>query len=289
MELEFRERDALWEEIMVQSIKAWKQLLIVAGVLSFSIGPVRAQVSAPAGQKAEFDVVSVKLSHSKKYWYTVAPTKNGQLTARSISVKHLISLAYQVDEFRVVGGPSWLESDKFDIDARIDPAPPDGDLHLYVRSMLEDRFHLKVHAGSELAPASALVVAGKGPKLQFVESRDCPPGVKPAPGYTGVRFAGRGLTAEHVTMPTLARALTGILRVPVIDQTGLDGYYDFKLDFVDDGAAEAGGGAPAAKPAELNVDWIYSALPQQLGIRLKSTKTQLDVVSVDKIEKPSEN
>ena len=154
--------------------------LIASGIAVTVAPPVRAQTRATAPTPA-FDVTSVKPSQSTEYWATVAPIKNGRLSARSVTVKQLLSMAYKVDAARFSGGPRWLDSDRFDVDAKSDPPPPEKDLPLMLQSLLADRFHLKLHNESNLASGYALMVARSGAKLRPVEQRDCPADGKPAP------------------------------------------------------------------------------------------------------------
>lgn len=106
-----------------------------------------------------------------------------------------------------------------------------------------------------------------------------------------MRFAGRGFTAEHVTMPNLARALSQMMEAPVLDETGLKDAYDFKLEWIPEATETAGApeAIPAAGQAGLAVDWIFGALPQQLGLKLERRKAPVDVLVIDNIEKPSAN
>lgn len=154
--------------------------LIASGIAVTVAPPVRAQTRATAPTPA-FDVTSVKPSQSTEYWATVAPIKNGRLSARNVTVKQLLSMAYKVDAARFSGGPRWLDSDRFDVDAKSDPPPPEKDLPLMLQSLLADRFHLKLHNESNLASGYALMVARSGAKLRPVEQRDCPADGKPAP------------------------------------------------------------------------------------------------------------
>ena len=260
--------------------------LIASGIAVTVAPPVRAQTRATAPTPA-FDVTSVKPSQSTEYWATVAPIKNGRLSARNVTVKQLLSMAYKVDAARFSGGPRWLDSDRFDVDAKSDPPPPEKDLPLMLQSLLADRFHLKLHNESNLASGYALMVARSGAKLRPVEQRDCPADGKPAPRCTGVRFAGRGLTAEYVSMSRFAPFLAGMLGTSVLDETGLKGAYDFKLEWIRDAAETAG--EPAAARTGTAIDWVFSALPQQLGLRLESRKAATEMLVIDSIEKPAAN
>ena len=263
-------------------------LLIAAGIAAIVAPQAQAQAAVP---RPAFDVTSVKPTISTEYWTTVAPIKNGRLSARNITVKQLLAMAYKIDPARISGGPKWLDTDHFDVEAKCDAPPPDKDLLLMLQSLLTDRFQLKLHSEAKAASGYALAIARNGPKLQPAVQRDCPADGKPGAGCTGVRFAGRGLTAEYVSMASFARALAGILGASVLDETGLKGAYDFKLEWIRD-AAEAAGEPATALSAErtgMGIDWIFSALPQQLGLRLESRKASTEMLVIDGIEKPTAN
>jgi uncharacterized protein (TIGR03435 family) len=266
------------------------QLLPVIGIAMGIVRVGRTQDQMPVPPKSEFDVASIKASRSTASWYTVSPVKNGQFTARNITAKQLVAMAYQIDEFRVSGGAKWLDSDRFDVDAKVEAPVPSNDLHVPLQSLLASRFQLKVHRDTRELSVLALVVAGKDPKFPPAGHRDCSTDAKPRTGCSGIRFAGRGLTAEYVSMPGLVRALTGIVGTPVLDETGLQGAYDFRLDFVDTPEASVpDAGTPPARQTNLNTDWVFAALPQQLGLKLVPRKAQLETLVIDWIEKPSAN
>lgn len=224
-----------------------------------------------------FDVASVKPSVSTNYWYTVSPMKNahGRLVATNITLKQLLEVSYGVPSLTIIGGPKWVDSDRFDVDAKGDLTASDNDLAPMLQSLLIDRFHLRVHTETKQTSVLALVVAHDPPKLEPSRS-DCGPNGK---ACKGVQYAGDGLTAEHVTMTALARALAGIIGSQVLDETGLKDAYDFKLQFVD--RAEAAPGSAVAG--------IFSALQQQLGLKLEARKVPMKMLVIDGAEKPGGN
>jgi len=241
-----------------------------------------AAAPADAQSNPAFDVVSVKPSQSTNYWATLAPMKNGRFSGRNVTLKLLLSIANKLDEARILGGPGWLESDRFDVEAKCDGVVPDTELPLMLQSLLESRFRVKVHRETKTASGYALMAARNGAKIRPVEARDCPADGKAA-GCAGVRFGGRGLTAEYASMRVFAAFLAGMLRKSVVDETGLQGAFDFKLEWIRD-AADSGGGA-----AGNSMDWVFSALPQQLGLRLDARKGSTEILVVDGVEKPSAN
>jgi uncharacterized protein (TIGR03435 family) len=197
-------------------------------------------------------------------------------------VKQLLAIAYTIDPSRISGGPQWLDLDRFNVEAKVEVPPPDTDLPVMLQSLLADRFQLKVHNEAKTASGYALVNGRNGSKLQPVGHRDCPMEAQSQAGCSGVRFAGRGLTAEYVSMPAFVRFLSRMLGTSILDETGLSGSFDFTLDWIRD---EAEG---ASTPATSS-DWIFSALPRQLGLRLESRKTLTEMLVIDDIRRPTAN
>jgi uncharacterized protein (TIGR03435 family) len=240
----------------------------------------------------------------------------GRCTPTDVTAKNLIGLAYGVEDFQVFGGPSWIDSDKFDIEAKVDDslteqleklpqAERQAQLALMMRSLLADRFNLKIrHETKELA-VFALVRAKGGSKLTEVPPPDFDNNTAPAQD----RAAGAGLpsrpgainfttingletlTAKAVPITSLVFLLTGQTSRPVVDQTGLKGTYDFKLQFAPEaklGSATfpLGGGQATS---DSTVASLFTALQEQLGLRLESTKGMVQTLVIDHIEEPSPN
>lgn len=260
----------------------FQRLFLTASGIALIVAPSTCAQAQPHASRPAFDVASVKPSQSTDYWATVAPWKNGRFSGRNVTVKLLLSIAYKVDVARISGGPSWLDSERFDVEAKCDGSAPDQDLSLMLQSLLEARFRLRLHKETKVASRYALVIASNGTKIRPVEPRDCPATGKGL-GCVGVRFGGRGLTAEYVSMPVFAGFLAGMLGNAVIDETGLKGAFDFRLEWVRD-SVDGGGGT-----SESSVDWVSSALPQQLGLKLEAKKASIEMLVIDGIEKPTAN
>jgi uncharacterized protein (TIGR03435 family) len=206
----------------------------------------------------------------------------------------------------IVGGPTWIDSTYFDIAAKADGAPVGSMVGPMLQALLEDRFRLQVHREKKDAPVYLLTVAKGGPKLQATTKGTCtvvdynhppaplPPG-QPRPRYCGSRsMQGKGgglmlMNAYGMTMAELAgERLPDFVGRPVLDRTGLDGMFDFQIEFLVE-LRRAGGDAAAEPAAEISGVPIFTALQQQLGLKLESGKAPVSVLVIDRAEKPTEN
>jgi bla regulator protein blaR1 len=297
-------------------------LLAVFGIAA-AVGPVLfilvngPRISAQSTQTTEapspsFEVASIKLNHSgdRRGGLGLPP---GRFMATNTKTKLLIAFAYHVQDFQVSEGPSWVDSERYDIDgkeedslaATAEKLAPDqraDQVRLMLRSLLVERFKLKVsHATKEL-PVYALVVAKNGPKLHEQKPGDnysngiqAANGLSMGPHTLGMR-PGQ-LTGQGISMAELTMILSQQLGRIVVDQSGLKGNYDFTLQWTPDQTSSATvqapeGGKPAvdnALPPESSGPSIFTALQEQLGLKLESTKGPVDVLVIEHIERPSEN
>jgi uncharacterized protein (TIGR03435 family) len=256
--------------------------------------------------RPQFEVASVKPSLSPGV-PNVRPLP-GRLTADA-ALQTLIQYAYGVQPFQVVGGPAWI-LERYQIEAKADGNASRDRMFLMLQALLEDRFQLKTHRETRDLPVYALVAARSGLKLPSpkdggcVESAaDAPPEwtgggrmaapgeVQPAQarcGSAGLALgpAGARMQGGKIAMPELVRMLLMLLGRGVIDRTGFTGLFDLQLDFVPDEIT------PAMPPPPPDVFISGSSLPQalqQLGLQLQATKGPVDVIVVDRAERPSAN
>jgi len=231
----------------------------------------------PAPQSPTFEVAAVKPSHPDSP--AGASLDAARFTCSGMALRGLIFSAYRIPAWRLSGGPDWLDSDPWDIAATLPPNMPTGrdeltgQADLMLQALLADRFHLKIHREMRDQPVYELVVAKNGPKL------------KPSAANKFSVKTGRGhLEFHHASMAVL----TGYLYVrpgyfqqaadrPVIDRTGLQGFYDFTLDW-----------APESDP-NLTVPSLFTALEEQTGLRLEPRKSPFEFLIIDHVEKPAEN
>jgi uncharacterized protein (TIGR03435 family) len=309
-----------------------KTLLLMAGVLTTATLAAQQGTSAPAGEPIpKFEVTSVKRNTSGDGFTTVslAPTRP---TFINMAVRQLIVRAYGVQQFQVQGGPSWITGDRFDITAKsADDGITPAQMNLMLRSLLADRFKLKVHRETRQSDVYRLVKARLDGKLGDslrpaavdcgARGRGAPGGPVPGPGLgtqvpgpaPGARVGGPqpgpgGVSNGCMMMMTPGRlqlggqplsafvtALANQVGRPVLDETGLSGAYDLTLSFMPD----AGGrglppgvpppGGPDLPPIDPNAPALPTALQEQLGLKLESTKGPVEMIVIDSIEPPAED
>jgi len=261
----------------------------------------------------EYEAATIKPSQGpgpyKKIGLWAAPDG---FSAWFITPQQIISIAYGVESFQFSGGPNWLPSERFDIQAKMDAATTEALAKLsqaqrvlaqqqMLQALLADRFQLTVHRETKEGTIYTLVVAKGGPKLQEAKPGDTYPNGVTYPDGT---HAGAGsmsgsqvtgdLTAQAVPIARLVQSLIQMLGHPVSDKTELKGVYDFKLQFTpDDRLQPPNGAAPNARllvpPADSNAPSLFDALQEQLGLKLESGKGPVETLVVDQIEQPTEN
>jgi uncharacterized protein (TIGR03435 family) len=272
----------------------------------------------PNAPLPSWDVVSIRPNKSDNNMIRMMSTPDG-ISQSNIRVKSLIATAYGVKDDLVSGGPGWIDSAPYDIEAKV--AGPDvptykalsrDQRNVMLQALLTDRFKLAVHTETKEMPIYELVLAKGGPKLKEAKAGDTyPNGIKDpdgparigfslgagaAPGGGGgrpgmMRMDGRGkFTGQGLPLGTLVDILSRQLHRTIVDKTGLTGKYDFTLEYTPDDAprgdmaAAHGDGAP-----DPNGPTVFTALEEQLGLHLNSTKGPVKTVVIDHIDPPTEN
>jgi uncharacterized protein (TIGR03435 family) len=231
---------------------------------------------SPAPPAARFDVVSVKPSQpgGRGGPGPFVSTNPGRLQARGPLI-FLIGFAYGVRDVQIEGGPDWIRSDRFDIDAAMAPGSSAFPSPAMLRPVLEDRFSLRTRRVARDGPILALVVGKNGPKLQTPEPGD-QPSTQGAPGR---------LIAKRMSMRQLASHLSGRMGRPVEDRTNLAGEFNFTLTFgPDDFQRPDPLGRPAVAP---EAPVFETAIEEQLGLRLTNARGTIEMLVVDRAEKPA--
>jgi bla regulator protein blaR1 len=259
-------------------------VVLPLAVGAFRIQAVRAQ--QPAGP-LEFDTVSVKPSNPNSSHGTVVDvTPGGTLHAVNATLKDLIETAYDVRSFQIEGAPRWADANEYDVDATPGTHQQGAaasrlgwtNVRFQVQALLKDRFQLQLHPETRIAPIYSPAIAKAGIKSSGLSATQ-----SPQRGIT----AGQGtMLGEAASMTQLAYKLSRLLQRPVVNNTALAGNYDFKLEWTPDLSPSA----PDGQPVETSLGpSLFSALQQQLGLRLEATKGPMDVIVIDHVDKPSEN
>lgn len=269
----------------------------------------QAQAQSSATTAYVYEVASIKPNKSVDNRIRVMIAADG-LSAMGTTLQALIGLAYDVRDHQLSGVPGWARSDKYDIEAKMDGAVADEVRKLtpdqskaatqqMLQALLADRFKLAVHRETTEQPVYALVIAKNGPKIHEAKPDDTyPNGFKGPDGKVGhgMMMGGNGsLTGQGVPITNLVKLLSRLLGRNVIDKTGLAGNYDFTLKFApDQGPAGFGGpgGNPApsdAAPPDSSGPSIFTAVEEQLGLKLEPQKGPVEMIVIDHVEKPSEN
>ena len=233
-----------------------------------------------------FEVATIKPSDpNRRRLFSIGST---EVSTVGTTVNDLIVFAYGVHVRQISGAPGWVESDKFDITGKAEGGgqPNPTQFKTMLQKLLGDRFQLAFHRDKKQLTVYALTVEKNGPKLTRSEAASPFPNLVPSgPG---------NLPARNATMEEFAGVMQAHLDRPVVDQTGLKGRFDFQLQWTPDETTQFTPlGAPGEPPkppegAETQPD-LFTAIQQQLGLKLESTMAETDVLVIDKVEKPSEN
>jgi uncharacterized protein (TIGR03435 family) len=273
-------------------------LLAVTSLGQTSVPPSPQASTSVAASLPVFEVAAIKLNKSLS-GSSDSHTSNGRFTATNVSLKNIIQYeAYGIPGSRILDGPKWLDSTKFDIQAKMDDSAADRlrtlpqdqrrlETQAMFQRLLADRFKLVVHWETRELPVYALVVARKGPKLQPAKDSSEGSNISSSDSRFGSQF-----TAKGVTLPQLAEGLTQKLSRElghdVIDKTEIEGRYDLTLKWTQDAGASPIATTGAAASADSGPS-IFTAVQEQLGLKLEPAKAPVQVLVIDHAEMPSEN
>lgn len=253
-------------------------LLVVASAISG-----KTPVPSHDQPRIAFDVASIRQSSPTQHGFQSIHARADGYTATYLPVKMMIAFLYRIPARQIVGGPRWIEDDRYDVEAKSEKKHTVDDLNTMYQNLLVERFHLKFHIETREANAYVLSVDKSGSKLKVSDE---------LPSYDlPINFSGVGvMSGVRVPMPyfcwMLGQLLQGDER-PVVDETGLRGFYDFHLSYLPQGLAPE---VLSQLPAEaLDRPSLFEAVKQQLGLRLTARKGPVQYFVIDHIDRPTEN
>ncbi|HKF69008.1 MAG TPA: TIGR03435 family protein [Vicinamibacterales bacterium] len=287
-------------------------VLLTVLLLPAVVPRLRGQASSPPDQnQLAFEVASVKLNPSGDGSRRgIGSPPGGRLMMTDLPLRTILRFAYDIQSVQLVGGPSWIDTDFFDIEAKAPSAVvasnaqvPMATFRAMTRSLLADRFKLSARREARQLPIYELVVARKdgrlGPQLQHT-SVDCetlersnqsPPPPKDGQPMCGGLLRGGNLQLNGWSMPRLAVNLATWVDRIVVDRTGLSGGFNLKLEWSLDERprfdALGGPGRPVEGPVDRTGPSIFSAVEEQLGLKLQPTTGPVDVLVIEHLEKPT--
>jgi len=296
----------LWRKLFLATVGVMALVLpMVLGLLNTTQSRAKSKDQGTAAMAPVFEVASIKPSKSGDVGFTMGWFSPDQYTATGTTLQMLMLEAYGVEDHLISGGPNWFNSDKFDIEAKVDSSAA-GQLHRlsYDQFKLENRrmlqallanlFQLTLHRETKELPLYALVIAKYGPKLQEAKPGDTyPNGIKDTygKGHGDVMSIRRGqLTGQGIPMADLVQELSQQLGHIVLDKTGLTGKYDFTLQWMSDtnqaptGSQQRTDNSP---PPDSGLS-LFTAIREQLGLKLEQQKGPVEVLVIDHAENPAE-
>ncbi|HWB32266.1 MAG TPA: TIGR03435 family protein [Acidobacteriaceae bacterium] len=267
-------------------------VLALAAPLAFAQSPAQPATSPACATPAlaTFDVATIKPSDQPSGSSHFGGTTD-TLSAGG-TVRRMLQYAYNVQDFQISGGPAWLGSETWEVLAKVEQPPPRWSAlsgrergaveSERMRAVLTARFHLQCHFETKELPLYNLVLAKGGPKPALAPT---PPDSKSKGNFSNNgRNRAYRMEATGVPIDSLASNLVWFLGRQVIDKTGLSGLYTFTLNYISD--PDAGSSATADEPSGPT---IFTALEEQLGLKLESAKGPVPILVIDSISRPSEN
>jgi bla regulator protein blaR1 len=263
------------------------------------------QTSTPS---LTFEVASIKPSAKYDGRTLIQIQPGGGLRTSGATLTFLLTLAYDVRPFQISGGPGWIGSERFDIFANPERCAASGNpaddlrnmtdsqrktaqeqMRPRLQALLADRFQLVIHRETKEGAVYALVAGKNGAKLKPADGKE-------DSGFRGLRIGTGQLTGSAASLEMLVTALSNQLGRPGVDRTGLKGNFDFKLEWTPDAAqTTVPGGGPPSPGADIppapdpSGPSLFTAIQEQLGLRLESQKGPVETIVIDRVERPSEN
>jgi uncharacterized protein (TIGR03435 family) len=239
---------------------------MIARLLAAAVFCAAITVAQPA-----FEVASIKPSAPDQPGSRMSGDQ-GRLVLENYSLKHCIQDAYGVQGYQISGGPKWLDGDHYDIEGKLSVGTPPNQRLAMLQRLLADRFQLQFHRETRTVPGYAVVIAKGGPKLPKPENPDAP-----SNWGSGSNMAN----GRNLTMAGFAQTLSRSLGRPVVDETGYQDKFDFRLRWSADAAPPSGDAEPGPS--------VFAAIQEQLGLKLEARRVPVEVLVIERAEKPTEN
>ncbi len=282
------------------------RMILLAGLLIPGLVSAQSSSTGGAPDRVEIEVATVKQNKGGG-GQNIQVTPGGQINITNIPLRTLIRMAYGTDAIQtmgqVVGGPGWIDTERFDIVAKttVPPSPRADIFPVMVRSVLEDRFKIRAHTEKREVPIYAIVLANKdgslGTSLKpsdgkcYGEHNPPPPNTPFDPStFCGVRGGPGDMRYIGQTLQEIGRSLASYAMIarPVIDRTALQGRYDLRVLFVP-AFIDSPNGPPVANPAADSGPNIFTALVEQAGLKLQGERAAVEFLVIDQVERPTEN
>lgn len=263
---------------------------------------------------AQFEVASVKV-HPPPITLIGITNRGGRFSVTGFSLKMLVGRGYGVPDLRIVGAPEWADSERYDIEAKAPQDAAGQPLQPMIQALLADRFQLKAHKETRELPVYELTVPRNGSKMKLSADQTAPAPLAPPPGGpNGGPRGGPGpfdggprprgtmgasvseghfvIEGSAIPLSVLVNALQQRMDRPIIDKTGLTGLFDIRLEWA------PGAEAPplpftrnpdAPPPPPVEGPSVFTAIQEQLGLRLEAAKGPTEVVVIDSVQRPTEN
>lgn len=229
-----------------------------------------------------FDVASVKPNNTGNPAMLFRPSP-GRFNAENQTLQHLLMTAYAFKEFQIIGGPGWINTEHFDVTGTAQGNPGRDQMMEMLKALLRDRFKLVAHLEARQLPIYELTVNKGGLKIEPVEcftpdpvKSEPPPAGRPICGSMG--WGNGRIDSTATTMQFFTDALSGLIGRSVVDKTGLSGWFPAHLKFAPDNA-----------PPDTDLPSVFTAVQEQLGLKLESAKGPVEVLVIESAERPSAN
>ena len=224
-------------------------------------------------QAASFEAVTIKRAVPDAAGSSGEDGRDGLLKVYNVTLKRCIRYAYNVAEDQILGGPKWIDEIRYDIVGKADHRAREPELLTMLQPMLADRFRLEFHHETRTLPGFALIAAKGGIKAPAAD-----------PGRSSGANGGRGfIDAVACPLSEMAIRLSALVGRPVVDMTGDSRKFDLHLKWTPDDAVMSADSSASDRPS------LFTALQEQLGLKLESGKVPVDVLVVDRAELPSDN